>query len=123
MGLQQRGVGSEVSRAAGVGLDIDAPLGRIQMEGLERTGAAEVLDLIDELVTAVVAVARHALGILIGKGAAKGFDDGEGSEVLGGDKLDAMGLAALLMFDKVMDFGIDGDERGVAPGGDGIHGG
>lgn len=115
VGLEDGGVGGEICGGAGVGLDIDAPGLGVDVEGLEGSGAAEVLDLVDELVAAVVAVAGHALRVLVGEGAAEGLDHGERREVLGGDELDAAALAPLLLLDEVVDFGVHGVERGVPP--------
>mmetsp|Transcript_3675 Transcript_3675/g.11435 ORF Transcript_3675/g.11435 Transcript_3675/m.11435 type:complete len:539 (-) Transcript_3675:171-1787(-) len=63
--LEQRRVHGKVGRAARIGLHVDAPLLRVDVEYLERALHAEQLHLVDELVAAVVAVARHALGVLV----------------------------------------------------------
>lgn len=121
VGLEHGRVRREVGRAARVGLHIDAPPGGVQSVCLEGAAAAEVLDLVDVLVAAIVAVAGHALGVLVGEGAAQGLDHREGGEVLRRDKLDPPGLAPLLLLDEVVDLRVDGVERGVAPVGDGFH--
>lgn len=121
MRLENGRVSSEVGRGTGVRLDIDTPFGRVEVESLDSARSAEVLDLINEFVSTVVTVTRHALGVFVGEGTAEGFDDGEGSEVLGSDELDAAALATLLFLDEVMDFGIDGVEGGIAPTAYWIH--
>lgn len=121
VGLEDGGVGGEVGGGAGVGLDVDAPAGGVEAVGLEGAGAAEVLDLVDVLVAAVVAVARHALGVLVGEGGAEGLDDGEGGEVLGGDQLDPPALPPLLLLDQVVDLRIHRMQRRVAPHRHRIH--
>ena len=121
VGVEDGGVGGEIGRGAAVGLDIDAPFGRVEAVGDQGAGLGEVFDLVDEFVAAVVAVAGHALGVFVGEGAAQGFDDGEGGEVFGGDELDAAALAALLLLDEVVDVGVDNGKRGVAPLRDWIH--
>jgi hypothetical protein len=121
VGLEHGRVGSEVGRRAGVGLHIDAPLGGVDVEGLEGARPAKVLDLVDELVASVVPVARQALGVLVGEGAAQGLDDGEGGEVLRRDQLDASALAPLLLLDEVVDFWVHRMEGCVSPVAYGIH--
>lgn len=111
VGVEQSCVGGEIGRATGVGLDVDAPPGGIEAVGSEGAGAAKILDGVDVLVPAVVAVSGHALGVLISEGATKGFDDGEGGEVFGGDELDAMGLTALLVLDEVVYLRVNDRER------------
>lgn len=122
VGLEDGGVGGEVGGGAGVGLDVDAPGGGVEAVGLEGAGAAEVLDLVDVLVAAVVAVAGHALGVLVGEGGAQGLDDREGGEVLRRDQLDPPALPPLLLLDQVVDVRIHRLQRRVAPCRDGIHG-
>lgn len=122
VGFEQSSIGGEIGRATGVGLDVDAPLGGIEAVGSEGARAAKILDGIDVLVPAVVAVSGHALGVLISEGATKGFDDGEGGEVFGGYELDTMGLTALLVLDEGVDIGVNSRERREAPFTDGLHG-
>ena len=106
VGVEDGGVGGEVGGGAGVGLNVNAPFGGVAVEGLEGTRAAEILDLVDVLVSAIVAVAGHALGVLVGEGAAEGFNDGEGCEVLGGNQLYPSALPPLFLLDQVVDLGI-----------------
>jgi hypothetical protein len=49
---------------------------------------------IDELAAAIIALARIALGILVGHDRALGFKHGARNDVLRGDQLDLMALAA-----------------------------
>lgn len=121
VGVEEGGVGSEIRRATGVGLDVDSPGSGIQVERLEGAVAAEVLDLVDELVTTIVTIPRHALGVLVGEGAAEGLDDRERGEVLGGDELDPPALPPLLLLDQIEDLLVDGEQRLIAPRRDGIH--
>ncbi|RUP49866.1 hypothetical protein BC936DRAFT_141174 [Jimgerdemannia flammicorona] len=58
VGLDQSGEGREVGGGAGVRLNVDTPDDGIQAEGLESPLTADVLNLIDVLVTAVVPGAR-----------------------------------------------------------------
>lgn len=60
----------QVGGAAAQALDVDTPLGRVEVEGLEGSPLAEELDLVDVLVTSVVAGAGVALGVLVGHGRA-----------------------------------------------------
>lgn len=88
----------EVGGAAAKGLDVDAPLLRVDVEGLEGTALAEELDLVDVLVAAVVAGAGETLGVLVGHGRAEGIEDGAGGDVLRGDEDDGLALALDLIF-------------------------
>lgn len=93
VGRHQRLVDLQVGRAAAEGLDVDAPLGGVEVKGLESALLAEQLDLVNVLVATVVAGARLALGVLVGHGRAEGVEDGAGSDILGGDEDDGLALA------------------------------
>jgi len=94
----------EVGGGAGQALNVDTPLGRVEVECLEGALLAEVLDLVDVLVAAVVASTGVALGVLVGHGGAEGIENGTGGDVLGGDEDDGLALALnlLLLYDGVM---------------------
>ena len=112
---EQGGVDGEVGGRAGVGLDIDAPLLGVEAVRLEGALLAKGLDLIDDLVTAVVTSAGKALGVFVGQSRAEALHDGTGGEVLRGDELKAGPLTVLLLLDEVVHFGIvllEGDETG-----------
>lgn len=96
-GQQQRRVNGEVGRGAGVRLHIDTPPLGIQVEGFQGPLAAEQLDLVDELVAAVVAGAGHPLRVLVGEVAAEGVEDGAAHEVLRRDQLHPVELPLLLL--------------------------
>lgn len=82
----------EVGRAAGEGLDVDTPLLGVEVESLEGTTLAEKLDLVDVLVTTVVAGTGVTLGVLVGHGRTQSIEDGTGGDVLGGDEDDRLAL-------------------------------
>lgn len=82
LGLDHGGQGSEVGGRSRVRLDVDTPLLGGETKGLEGTLAAEVLDLVDVLVTTVVTGTGETLGVLVGQGGAVGLHDGLGGEVL-----------------------------------------
>lgn len=52
--LNERGINGEVGRRSRVGLDIHAPLLRVQLVRLQCAVLCENLDLIDELITAII---------------------------------------------------------------------
>jgi len=54
VGLQQPTVHIEVRRGTREGLNVDTPLGRVQVEGLQGTLLAEGLAHVDELVSAII---------------------------------------------------------------------
>mmetsp|Transcript_46937 Transcript_46937/g.93525 ORF Transcript_46937/g.93525 Transcript_46937/m.93525 type:complete len:415 (+) Transcript_46937:429-1673(+) len=65
--VEQAGVDGKVSRRARVGLHVDAPLSRVQVEGSQSTRAAHVLKCVDVLVATIVASAGQALRVLVGE--------------------------------------------------------
>ena len=79
-----------------------------------RLGAldGEVLGDVDELAAAVVAAARIALRVLVGHHRALRLEHGARDDVLGGDQLDLVALAAELQLDGAGDLGIAVGEAG-----------
>ena len=91
----------------------------------------EVLGLVDVLAAAVVAVAGIAFGVLVGEHAARRLEHGARDDILRGDQLDLVLLAAELALHATEQLGIAlgqasreqvGLWRGGAPGGSGRHG-
>ena len=91
-------VNLEVGRATAQALDVDAPLGAINVEGLEGTLLAKKLDLINVLVATIVPSAGVALRVLVGHGGAKGIENGTGRDIFRGDEDDGLALTLDLMF-------------------------
>mmetsp|Transcript_60871 Transcript_60871/g.98573 ORF Transcript_60871/g.98573 Transcript_60871/m.98573 type:complete len:323 (+) Transcript_60871:181-1149(+) len=102
MRLQQGSVNGKVGRTAGVRLHVDTPFLVVQAKGLQRAGLAEVLDLVDDLVAAVVASSGLALRVLVGQSRAQALHHGPRGEVLRGDQLDAADLPGLLIQDQLV---------------------
>ena len=92
---------------AGVGLDVGEAGAEQLLGALDGEGFGDV----DELAAAVVALAGIALGILVGHDRALRLEHGAGDDVLGGDQLDLVLLAAELLADGVGDLGIGLGER------------
>lgn len=88
----------EVGGAAAQALDVDTPLGAVDVEGGQGAVLAEGLDLVDVLVATVVASAGVALRVLVGHGRSEGIEDGTGRDVLGSNEDDGLALALDLMF-------------------------
>ena len=103
-GLEHREVDGHVGLRAGVRLDV----GVVGAEQLARAVAREVLDDVDLLAPAVVALAGQALGVLVGERRARRLEDGHRHEVLRGDELDRGALAVQLGIDRCGDLGILG---------------
>ena len=76
--LQQRVVDRGVGLRARVRLDVGVLGAEQRLRAIDR----ELLDHVDELAAAVVALAGIALGVLVGQHAALTFQDGLGHEVL-----------------------------------------
>ena len=73
----------------------------------------ELLDDVDVLAAAVVALAGIALGVLVRQDAALALEDGLGHEVLGGDHLQRAPLAIELEVDGLGDLRVDLGERAL----------
>src|SRR5262249_20759820 len=69
-------------------------------------------DLVDDLAAAVVALARVALRVLVGRRGADRFEDRRPREVLGGDQLDLPALAVGLARQELRDLRVDLVEPG-----------
>ena len=84
-------------------LDVGAVGAEQGLEAIDRN----LLDHVDVLATAVVALAGIAFGIFVGQLGALGFHYGLADVVLGCDQLDVILLAAILVFDRFPEFGIN----------------
>ena len=105
--LHQRGVDGVVRLRSGVRLDVGV-LGAEQLLGpLDR----QLLGDVDLLAAAVVALARVALGVLVGQHRAGRVEDRLGDEVLGGDHLERALLAGELAVEHLGDLGVDLAQR------------
>ena len=80
----------------------------------ERLGplARELLDLVDDLAAAVVALAGIALGVLVRRRRADRLEHRRPREVLGRDQLDLPALPLQLAPERVGDLGVDLGEAG-----------
>src|SRR5262249_22761401 len=86
-------------------------VGVLGVEELLHAVAREVLDNVSKFAAAVVALAGISFGVLIGEDAAGGFEYGLANKVLGGDELEALVLAALLVVNRLRDFRINFSQR------------
>ncbi len=103
-GWHHRQVDGHVGLGAGVGLDV----GVLGAEELLGPVDGQGLDDVDVLAAAVVALAGVALGVLVGHHRAHGGQDRLRHEVLRGDQLEALVLAAPLVLEGVRDLGVGG---------------
>ena len=99
---QRRRVGGLVGRRARVGLHVDV----VGAEELLRAVDGELLDLVDDLAAAVVALAREALRVLVGEDRAHGLQHRVAGEVLARDHLQRVGLALGLGAQQAGDLGV-----------------
>ena len=93
----QRRVNGEVGRAARETLDIDGPLLRVEFERIEGALLGQVLDLVDILVSTVVAGSRVALRVLVGQARSLELHRVATGKIFRGNQLDAAVLASLLL--------------------------
>ena len=107
--LEQRVVDGDVRLRARVRLHVDV----VAAEDLLRAVDRELLDHVDELAAAVVALARVALGVLVGQHRALALEDRLRDEVLARDHLERPLLAIELLADHLRDLGVDVGERAV----------
>ena len=108
-GLQQRVVDGRVGRRAGVRLDVRVLGAEQRLRAVDR----ELLDHVDVLAAAVVALAGIALGVLVREHAALALEHGLRHEVLRGDHLQRALLALELVADGLGDLGVDLGERAL----------
>jgi ATP-dependent protease ClpP protease subunit len=87
----------QVGRAAAKALNVNTPLGGVQVEGLESTVLAGDLNSINVLVATVVTGTGVTLGVLVAHGGAKGIEDSTGSEVLRGNQDNGLTLTLNLV--------------------------
>ena len=104
--LKDRRVRLEVGRGTRERLHVHAPLLRVEVKGLKGPRLAQRLDLVDVLITAVIASTWVSLTIFVRHHRAEGVEDRLGSEVLARDKHERVALAALLVFHEVENLGI-----------------
>ena len=71
-----------------------------------------LLDLVDDVAAAVVALARVALRVLVRRDAADRLEDARPREVLGSDQLDLVPLPVELLAQELGDLGVDLGEAG-----------
>ena len=105
--LQHREIDRHIRLASGVRLDIDM----LGAEQLFRALDGEAFNDVRELAPPVVTASWIALRILVRKHRPRSFENGPGGEVLRCDHFKAKRLPPLLVFDGVVDFGIDLAER------------
>ncbi len=107
-GLHQRHEGRRIGLRAGVRLHV----GEARVEQLLDAVEREVLGDVDVLAAAVVAPAGQALGVFVGHHRALRLEHGAADDVLGGDQLDLVALAAELQADRLGDLRVGVGKRG-----------
>ena len=86
----------EVDRQVGLRARVGLHVGVLCAEQLAGPADGDVLHLVHIGAAAVIALARQALGVLVGQHAAHGGHHGRGDDVLTGDQLDVLALAGQL---------------------------
>ncbi len=96
--------GGEVQRQVGVGtgvrLHVYPPVGVGQTEQLKGAGAGQLLDLVDDLAAAVVALTGETLSVLVGEHAADDREHARRDVVLRSDELEVVALALFFRRDQ-----------------------
>jgi hypothetical protein len=106
---QQRHVGRRVRLRSGVRLHV----GVVGAEQLAGPVDRELLDDVDALAAAVIALPRIALGVLVGEHGSLGLEDGRRNEVFGGDHLERALLALELPRNRFGDLGVNLGQRSI----------
>ncbi len=101
-GLHQRHEGGGIGRGPGMRLDVCESTSEKLGNPLDR----KVFRDVDKLAAAVVAPPRQALRIFVGEHRALGLQHGAADDVLRGDQLDLVALAAEFKADRLGDLGI-----------------
>jgi hypothetical protein len=105
-GLAERQIDREVGRGAGVGLDVGV-LGAEQRFG---AGDAQLLDLVDELLTLVVATAGIAFAVLVRQRRAERFEHRRRGVVFTRDEANLVSLALVFLFEERENLRVDAAE-------------
>ena len=100
--LHQRHEHALIGLAAGIGLDVGEAAGKQLAGALDR----QILGDVDELAAAVIAPAGIPFGVFVGHHRALRLEHRLGDDVLRGDQLDLVALAAELQLDRAGDLGI-----------------
>ena len=108
--LEHGEVDRHVRLGAGVWLDVRV----LGAEQLLRALARELLDLVDDLAAAVVALAGIALGVLVRRHRADRLEHARPGEVLRRDQLDLAALPVELPAEELGDLGVDLRESGAS---------
>lgn len=99
--------GIEASKEdGGIGLcaGVRLHVGILGAEQLADALDGQVLALVDNLATAIIAFAGIALGVLVRHVGTHGLHDLIADKVFGGNQFDAFQLTLMLFFDKIEDF-------------------
>ena len=107
--LQQGEIDGHVGLRARVRLHVGVLGAEQRLRALDRQRLGDV----DELATAVVALAWIAFGVLVGEHRSRRFEDGAAHEVLRGDQLQALVLPPFFVAHGLRDVGIRFRERGL----------
>ena len=116
-GVEQRQVHRSVGRGTGVRLDVGV-VGAAQLLGAVD---GQLLDDIDVLAAAVVALVRITFGVLVGQHRTLGFHHRRAGVVLGGDQLDVLFLALGFLLHRGKEFGIVAGEGQITAEHGGPH--
>ena len=106
-GLQHRGVRCLVGLRSRVRLHVNV----FRAENFLAALARQVLHHVGELAAAIVALARIALGVLVGEDAGSGLEHGFGGEILAGDQLELRILPFHFMLDSIVNLRVDLGQR------------
>jgi hypothetical protein len=107
MGLHNGLVDLEVGRRTRESLDIDTPLIRGEVEGLESTLLTESLNAINVLITTVVTGTGVTLRVLVAHGGSQGVENSLGGQVLRGNKNNGLTLTGDFVVNNLLDLGVE----------------
>ena len=110
--LQQTRIDRKVCRTSREWLDVHAPFLAIEAKSLEGALLAKPLNLVNDLVPAIIALARIALAVLVRKAGAQSLHHRLRGEVLARNQLNTLNLTLALLSYQLCHLGVN---RGNVP--------
>lgn len=114
--VDERSESGKVGGGTRVRLDVDTPNLGVQVESLESSVSAEVLEDVNVLVTTVVSGTGETFRVFVGQHRSVGLHDGERGQVLRSDQLETGELSPCLIFNDLGDLGVSLGQRLVEAG-------
>merc|ERR1719445_2055437 len=106
MGSNQSCVNRKVGRRTGISLNIDTPLGWVQLEGFSGSLMCQEFNFVNDFIASVVPSSRLSFGVLVMQTRSQAIQDRSSSEIFTGDHFKSMFLSLLFFTDQSVEFRI-----------------